>query len=140
MARTLTRRRRSTRSRSSAGTHGGEPATAFSATRSGRVVAGMTRSTRGSESAHFRSACAQVSTPNARRGSSSRRGRLATEAQPVAPAEGPHDDHGDAQLRRERQDSALGLALERVERDLHGSKRPVRSASSSSAKEPGSSA
>src|SRR5215213_2637089 len=61
---------RSTSERSASVNHGGDPAAAFSRARSGRFVAGITRSTRGSESAHLRSACAHVSTPNSRRGSS----------------------------------------------------------------------
>ena len=57
--------------------------------------------------------------PKARSGSSSRAARLAAQAQAVAAAERPHDDHGDALLLGERQDPALDLALERVQRDLH---------------------
>src|SRR5207248_4294781 len=62
----------STSRRSSGPSHGGSPAAAFSPARSGRRVAGMTRSTRPSDSAHLRSACAHVSTPSSRSGSSSR--------------------------------------------------------------------
>src|SRR6185436_6826014 len=62
------RARRATYSRSSDPNHGGSPATAFSRARSGRRVAGIARSTLGSESTHFRSACAHVSIPNGRSG------------------------------------------------------------------------
>ena len=51
--------------------HGGRPAAAFSAVRSGLLVAGIATSTRSSDSTHFSSACAHVSTPNARSGASS---------------------------------------------------------------------
>ena len=73
----------STYARSSRPNHGGSPAAAFSAARSGREVAGMTRSTRGSESAHLSSACGQVLTPN---GASGRELlRLTAAAQPALP-------------------------------------------------------
>src|SRR5438270_5114706 len=51
---------RSTSRRSSAPNQGGDPARAFARACSGALVAGMTTSTRGSESAHFNSACAHV--------------------------------------------------------------------------------
>src|SRR5436190_3762797 len=54
----------STRRRSSLPNQGGRPASAFARACSGSRVAGMTTSTRSSESAHFSSASAQVRTPN----------------------------------------------------------------------------
>ena len=69
---------------------------------------GMTTSTRSSESAHFSSACGQVSTP-ASRAAPGRRRRRPVQERPLA--ERAHDDHGDAELRRERQQPLLALAL-----------------------------
>src|SRR5581483_3597770 len=92
--------RLSTSRRSSLPNQGGAPAAAFAVARSGRRVAGMTASTRSSESVHLRRACAQVSTPNSRSGSSlaaagSRRtsapspsGRIAMTSTPSSAASG----------------------------------------------------
>ena len=80
---------------------------AFSAARSGRVVAGMTTSTRGSQSAHFSSACAQVSTPSARSGSSAARRRLASQERAPVPPSGRMTMTAIAELLCERQDASL---------------------------------
>src|SRR3569833_1116474 len=89
------RHRSSTSSRCSGVNHGGSPARAFSAVRSGRFVAGMTRSTRSSESTHLSSACGHDSTPSSRSaaGSTSRRtsspsanGRITITATPSSAA------------------------------------------------------
>ena len=108
--------------RSSRPNHGGEPAAAFSAARSGREVAGMTRSTRGSESAHLSSACGQVSTPNGSSGASSAAdggraasapppsGRITTTATPSSAASGSS--------------TCSHVALERVERHLQRLEAP----------------
>ena len=91
-----------------------------------RASRGSTTSTRSSESAHFSSACAHVSTPSSR---AARARRPAARRSERALAERPHHDHGDAELGGEREQLALALALARVVRQLHASKRRVRSAS-----------
>src|SRR5262245_9684946 len=62
---------RSTSRRCSSPNHGGDPAATLARACAGSRVAGIATSTRSSDSTHFSSACAQVSTPNARSGSSS---------------------------------------------------------------------
>ena len=81
------------------------PAAAFSAARSGRLVAGIATSTRSSESTHLSSACAHVSTPNSRSGASSSGARRAPDERALA--ERPHHDHRHPELRRERQQLPL---------------------------------
>jgi hypothetical protein len=44
--------------------------------------------------------------------------RIAAEKRRSGASEGPHDDHSDTELGGERQNPALGLALERAQRDL----------------------
>ena len=78
----------------------------------------MTRSTRGSESTHFSSACAQVSIPKlAKRRQLLGRGRAAKKRRSGS-AERAHHDDGDPELCRERQQPLLGLALVEVQRQL----------------------
>src|SRR5262245_43276293 len=91
---------RSTSRRSSSPNHGGDPAATFARACARSRVAGIATSTRSSDSTHFSSACAQVSTPNARSGSSSARdgsrrrrppsanGRITITASPSSAASG----------------------------------------------------
>jgi len=50
--------------------------------------------------------------------------RLAPQQRRSGPSERSHHDHGDTELLGERQDPRLTIALERIERDLHGVEPP----------------
>ena len=114
--------RRSTRAFSSGPNHGPSPAAAFSAIRSGHVVAGIDTAVAGWLRPYFNSAWGQVVTPNVgeRREVGGRR-RPPDEA---TGGERAHEDHADAEVLGERQDALLDDALVRVVRHLDGGDAP----------------
>ena len=78
----------------------------------------MTRSTRGSESAHLSSACAQVVIPNSASGAEFVCRRRSADER--SRTERAHHDHRDSELLGKRQQHPLAGALARVQRNLDG--------------------